>query len=162
MPINLPTPPGSQDVLDAQTGRKMDSVWYRWIISLVTRLQLAPFVQKSVELTAQNASIGTTPIPRPTTTSGYYRANWYVRVTTPATTGAATSSILVTISWTEGGIALSKASTAQTGNTTSTYDQGVLVFKADQNTPINYATTYASNTANQMKYEVSILLEFIS
>ena len=129
--------------------------------SIVASVANAPTVFPTVTLTAQGASIGTTPVPLPSLASGLYRVTYYARITTPATTGAATSSLIVTFGWTESTVTLSASGAAITGNLTTSMQTGTLMLLIDAATPISYATTYASNTAGEMKYRLSILVEAV-
>lgn len=106
--------------------------------------------------TNQTASISTTPFSTDALAAGLYRVTWYVRVTTPATTS---SSVEVVLSWTDGAIAQSVTGTAVTGNTTTSLSTQSALIHIDQSTPISYATTYASNAANEMAYALYLTLE---
>src|SRR3990167_3174871 len=144
---------------DPQTGRErisryMSDDFANWLLELTTRLNSSPeSIGNGIELTGQGASIGATAAYTPSS-EGYYRVSVYARVTTAAVTS---SSLTVTIAWTDGGIAVSKAAAAITGNTTaSEIDPFVFLLRADQATAITYATTYASNGAGEMKYMLTV------
>lgn len=112
-----------------------------------------------VQLVDQTASIGTTAIPTPALPAGLYQVNTFAHVTTAA---GVSSSLQVTISFTQNGIALTRTGTAQTGNTTATIDINSWVIQIDENTPISYSTTYASNAAAAMKYLLTVSLQTVS
>jgi len=109
-----------------------------------------------VSLTAQTASIGLTAIPTSSLASGLYRVSYYCRITTAA---GVSSSLIVTFSWTDGGVACSVSSTALTGNTTATVGTGTALINIDAASPVSYSTTYASNAAGVMRHSLYITLE---
>lgn len=126
--------------------------------SIVNTVANAPSFFPSVSLTSQNASIGTTPIPLPSLATGLYRVTTYARITT---VDAVSSSLTVTISWTEGAVALSLSGAAMTGNTTTTVQSNTATIQIDASSPISYSTTYASNTPGSMKYKLIVLVEAV-
>jgi hypothetical protein len=143
--------------------------WLRWflaiwgnvsaqplLIGLTTSTPGSPATSPPVSLTNQNAAIATTPIPLPTLTGEPCRITWYARITTA---DGVSSSLTVTISWTEGGVAKSVSGAALTGDSIGTLQSGTVMIPADQGTPINYATAYASNTPNKMKYRLIVMVE---
>lgn len=117
---------------------------------------VSQIVSPMVELTAQAASIVSTPIPTTTLAGGYYRVSFYARVTTAAATS---SSLIVTLSWTDGGVSCGISSVAVTGNLTSTVATGTAVIEIDQATGIAYSTTYASVGVPAMQYKLTVILE---
>lgn len=133
-----------------------------WMTALTTSVETSPSTYTPVSLTGQGASIGTTAIPTATLSEGLYRVTWSARITTPATTGAATSSLTVTLGWTDQGLACTVSGTAMTGNTTTTTQSGTQMVRVDGASPITYATTYASNTAGQMRYRLDLVLEALA
>jgi hypothetical protein len=150
--------------LDPQTskplpGFTMGKDFGNWMFtSLVQQIANAPTVYPSVTLTAQSASIGTTPIPLPSLATGTYRVTTYARITTA---DAVSSSLTITITWTDGAIACSLSGAAMTGNTTSTVQSNTALVQIDAATPISYSVTYASNTPAAMKYKLIVLVEAV-
>lgn len=131
----------------------------RWN-DLTQRLQNAPYLAGApVSLAAQNASISATPLVSAVLPAGLYRVSWYARITTVA---GVSSSLAVTIGWTEGAVSLALSGAALTGNTTTTVQSGMVLLNIDNNTPITYATTYASNAAGVMKYELVMTVERVA
>lgn len=118
------------------------------------RVVIAP-----VSLATQSASIGATPIPTAALAPGLYVVQTYMRITTP---GAVSSSLTVTVSFTDGGIACSMSGAALTSNTTASVQGNVFPIRIDQATPITYATTYASNAVGQMVYSLVVALTQIA
>ena len=78
---------------------------------MVLKLQAIRQSTSPVSLTAQGASIGVTAIPTSSLASGLYRVSYYCRITTAA---GVSSSLIVTFSFTDGGVACSFASAALT------------------------------------------------
>ena len=167
MPAVSPIPSDSPIVSvtrDQQTGKEklskfMSDDFSSWLLELTTRFNNTPeSIGNGVALEGQSASIAATPAYT-TQSAGYYRVSVYARVTTA---DGVSSSLIVTIAWTDGGIAVSKASAAITGNTTaSEIDPFVFLIRADQATAINYATTYVSNTPGTMVYRLTVVVETV-
>lgn len=132
--------------------------WLRWLTSVIDAIRAAAQKVGTVGLTTQGASIGTTAIPTARLGAGLYRVTFYARITRAAT---ASSSLTVTVSWTDGGIACSQTFAAVTGNTTATTQSGSLMARVDEATSISYATTYLSSGATSMQYAVDIRAESI-
>jgi hypothetical protein len=162
----LPDPPlQSNWVNPPERPEAPDAVWglsraaHDYLLSVTTRVQTSPTLLASTAVTGQTASIGTTALSLGSLAAGYYRVSWFARVTTAATVS---SSLIVTISGTDAGVAYPQSGAAMTGNTTSTALSGVVIVKADQATAISYATTYASVGGTAMIYKLSVLVELIS
>jgi len=142
--------------------RRPTKTFIDWVTQLVADVDASPARLQVTSVTGQTASISTTPIVTGSLATGLYRVTWYARVTTPATTGAATSSLTVTAGWTDGGVTCTYSGAAMTGNTTGTVQSQTLMVNVDAATPVTYATTYASNTAGQMVYKLSLVLEQVN
>ena len=136
---------------------KLTEVWIPYmqsqnsIAATSIRLTTSP-----VALSAQAASIGVTAIPTTSLAAGLYRIAYYTRITTAS---GATSSLTVTIHWTDGGIACSLSSAALTANTTSTVGTGTALVNIDGASPVSYSTTYASTGVPVMSYALYLTLE---
>ncbi len=109
---------------------------------------------RNAALTTQAASIGATALDS-SVNEGLYRLTYYARITRA---GTVSSSLTVTLSWTDGGVACSYAGSAITGNTTATVQSGTVMVRSDH-AAINYATTYASAGATTMQYALDVVLE---
>lgn len=141
----------------------INPVWSDAFVQQSTQAAAAPLRLNQVELTNQGASIGATDFSGGSISSGYYEVRTYARITTEASTGGKTSSLTVAIGWTEGGVVQTETFTALTGNTTGTHMASpMLTFLADGNSPITYTTTYASNTAGEMKYRLTVILSRVA
>ena len=138
----------------------MSTEWSNWIQqSLVPRAEGSAQVSATLPLTGKAASIGTTPIPMTAVQPGLYRVSWYLRITQAATVS---SSIQVTLGWTDGAINCTRSGAAVTGNTTNTTQSGSELIRIDGVTPINYSTTYASVGATPMQYRLDLVVELVS
>lgn len=108
-----------------------------------------------VELETQGASITATDFSGASIKSGIYQIAYIAQITRAATTS---SSLTVTFQYTRNGITQTFARAAITGNTTTTHDEFVIPIKTDANSPITYATTYASVGGTSMQYALDIAL----
>lgn len=157
MSFALDGPPYRSDVTEKPGVLSGD--WTRWLQLFWARVVSAvQFVGKTVALSDQSASVPATVIAT-ITQSGFYRLNWYARITTA---DAVSSSLQITIVWREGSHTSTKTFTALTGNTTSTYDGQVWPFRADSGTQVTYRADYLSNTPQAMRYALSVGTEFIT
>jgi hypothetical protein len=160
----LASPPSQDSLVELdETRRDRREPWYisrPWLLWLqdviVPRVQTAPELRTAVVLTAQNASIGATPIPLASVNAGRYRISFYARVTT---VDAVSSSLTITLGWSESGVALTQSGAAMTGNAITTTQSGSIVVQSDANAPLTYSTLYASNTPGAMQYRLSIVCE---
>lgn len=106
---------------------------------------------------ARSTSIGTTPFTLPALAAGLYRVTFYFRITVA---DGVSSSLLVTISSTDGAIACLQASTAYAGNATNRPQSGSFLVRCDGATPLNYATTYVSGGGGPaMQYSSEFVVE---
>lgn len=134
----------------------MTQPWRDYFSRLTDVVSQGPSRVFSATLPTQSASIGATDVTNGLAPAGLYRMSYYVRVTSPA---AVTSSIQVTFDWTDLGTALSVPFTISSGNTIDTQDSGTWMFRSDSLSPIRYSTTYASNPAGDMEYDLLVILE---
>ena len=166
MAVTSPFPydvPVSPETTDPKTGKKVRSPYLSqeivdWLLEQQQRSESAAEQLGSVSLTGQGAAISATPVPMPDLTAGLYRVSYYARITTAAVTS---SSLTITIGWTDGAITMSQAGAAITGNTTATQQNGTFFFRNDANASITYTTTYASNGAGEMKYSLYVVVEAV-
>jgi hypothetical protein len=157
-PLNPQTPIVDKDTNGDLNGN-VSTYFRKWLLAQSQVIQNSPQVLKVLNLTSQTASITTTNFTLGALASGTFRVSWNARVTIPAGTS---SSLSVTIGYTDLGIPITRTSTAITGNTTTTVQSDFVVFPSDSSSPISYATTYASNPAAAMTYEVRFIVEQLS
>jgi hypothetical protein len=130
-----------------------------YLLSLQAQGQASPQILAApTHLTAQAASITTTPIPLPGLSTGFYRLSVYQQI---LTADGVSSSLTTTLGWTNHGVAQTKALPAMTGNTTATNDGLVFPVHVDNASPITYATAYVSNTPGSMTYELTVSIEAV-
>jgi len=139
-----------------EENRKLTRPWSDWFQAFVDAVNAAPSTKSAVALTAKAASIAATDLTDGTYPAGVYRVSYYARITQAATTS---SSLTVTIDWTDGAVNPSQAGAAMTGNTTTTVQSGSVLLRSDKAAAINYATTYASVGATPMQYRLDVTLE---
>jgi len=154
--IQAPMP--LRDRLVGRSGCLVTS-WVNWFSSLTNAVSASPDVLKTVSLTGQSANVSTTAFGVGALRAGLYRVTTFARITRAATTS---SSLTVTVSFTNGGVACSHAGAALTGNTTTTVQGNTFVLQIDQTTPVSYATTYSSTGATAMQYSVWLALEQVA
>ena len=133
--------------------------WQVWFRNLTNTVDDAPSRIQTVSLVSQSASIGTTSIPSTSLTAGLYRVTWYLRITTAAGTS---SSVTVTLGWTDDAVTMSLSGAAVTGNATTTSQTQTSLVAVDNASPVTYATTYSSSGAPAMQYALDITLEAVS
>lgn len=145
---------------DGKTNGKVTFNFLQRWNDLTQRVEQAAYrVGNPVSLAQQNASIGATPLGSAALGAGLYRVSWYARITTP---DGVSSSLTVTVGWTEGGVSLSLSGTAITGDAVTSVQSGIALLNIDNGSPITYATTYVSNTPGQMEYELVLTLERVA
>lgn len=130
--------------------------WVEYFNSLVLTQSASPVRIDSVSLSAQGASIAATDMASVPLAAGIYRVSYYVRITQAATTS---SSLTVTLDWTDGGVSPSFSGAAITGNTTTTFQSETQLIAIDSVSPVRYSTTYASVGGTPMLYKLEITLE---
>lgn len=147
-------PPPLQDPIVGD--RFLTDSWRAWFGVLPATLDSICNRRNTVSLTAQAASIGATDFSGGLVKAGLYRVSYYARITRAATTS---STLTVTLGWTDGGVAQNQAGTAMTGNTTATSQSGTCLIRSDAGAAITYTTTYGSVGATTMLYSLDSSIE---
>lgn len=150
MPLLSPWPTRSA----AFSGGQWSLPWQQWLSSLVLAVNNAAPVVGAITLSNQTAAITTTSVPIQSVTQGTYRVTYDMRKTAVG----ASSSLTMTIGWTDGGVACSQTFTALTTNSTSATQSGSLQLRADANSAITYAVAYSSTGAT-LTYRVTVNVE---
>jgi hypothetical protein len=155
--VNLAPPPLQTPLVENPRTGMITRAWFNWLLSIITRVQASAssVPSASVELTGQTASIGVTALI-PSAHAGLYRVSWRFRVTTAA--GVA-SSLTVSVHSTDGGIVCQQDSAAYTGNLTTRPQSGSVIVQVDAGSALSYSTTYVSNPAAAMVYDLALYLE---
>lgn len=147
-------PPWRTQVLDPDGTLGRD--YRNYLQTLQSVGQSSPQILGEKSESAKTAAISSTPIPLPSVGAGYYRVSVYELITIAAVTS---SSLQVTIGWTDQTIPLTRVLPAITSNTLGANDGVTFPIHIDNASPITYAVAYASNGANQMTYNLGILIE---
>ena len=129
--------------------------WLEWFLDWTTRIDDSPEQVQEVSLTGQVAAIAATPIPTEALATGMYRVTVYARITTPA---SGSSSLTITIGFTDGAVPQSFAFAAIAGNLTTSWQSETTTIHIDGATPITYAAAYTS-VGTPMQYRLDVLLE---
>lgn len=142
-----------------EPGGFLTPAWLQYLTHLPQSLDAIPSRLATESLTVQSASVAASSIGG-TLQGGLYRVSYFAYVTQAATTS---SGLIVTIGWTQDGIAKTISGADMTGNTTATVQSGSMLIRKGTNTaiPITYATTYASVGATPMLYGLDVTLEKI-
>lgn len=151
--VILPPFPSRNTVVEPS--RILASLWRDWLSVLRDRANLSPVRVASVRAVAQSAAVAATTAYT-VANSGLYRATWAARITQVATVS---SSLAVTINWTDNAVVCSQTGSAMTGNLVTTQQSGQVVFYADAASVVTYSTAFASVGAQTMNYALSIVVE---
>lgn len=143
---------------DPLEGRLTES-WELAFTQLTNQVSQTPSRISAIVLLDQSAALLPTDISNGTLTSGLYRVSWYTRVTLPASTS---SSLTISLGWTEDGVSLTFSGAALVGNLNTTMESQTQLIQVDQVTPVTIATAYASVGGVAMKYELRITLEKVA
>ena len=139
-----------------EPNRMLSQPWLMYLSRLPATLYSIPSRLNAESVAAQGASIAATDISGTGLSAGLYRVSYYARITRAATTS---SSLVVALGWTDGGVAQSYAGADMTGNTTATTQTGSVLIHVDAGQPVTYAATYGSVGATAMQYGLSVTLE---
>lgn len=133
--------------------------WIKSLTSLTQTIASAPSQVAFVQVDTQGASIAPTPFDLGVTQAGTYRIHYYATVTQAATVS---SSLTVTLTFTDGAQTKQANSAAMTGNTTGTVLTGVFQIDSDQASPIQYSTTYVSVGGTPMQYKLTFTVDRVA
>ena len=148
---------------DLQTGL-VSSTWFEYFLQMQDRVQTGAYAVGGLfdTLTGQSAAIAATSLTISTPTGlttklskGLYRVLTYARITQAASTS---SSLTVTLRWTDGTVACTSSGSAITGNTTATTGSLDVMIRSDADADITYETAYSSSGATAMQYRLDIVV----
>lgn len=151
-----PIPPGTA-ITDSQG---LITIFFRlaWQI-LVDGFQSTPTVAATgAEATGLTAAVVTTTLFN-VLSAGMYRVSYTLAKTVA---DGVSSSLTVTIGWTDNGVAKTHVFAALTTDTVTAVDAGSWTLHADANSLITYAIAYASNTPATMKYDAHLTAELMA
>ena len=134
----------------------MTQPWRDFFGRLTDVVSQGPSRVFSATVPTSDASIGATDVTNGLAPAGLYRMTYYLRITAPA---SVSSSVAVTFDWTDLGTACSVTFGTIIGNTIDTNDSAQWMFRSDSLSPIRYSTTYSSLAANEMEYDLLVVLE---
>lgn len=143
IPYNNPPVEGNEGVLE--------KAWFRWLEDLVGEVVKSTRVVGSYE-SATTVAASISPTDLGVSVGGVYDVGWHLRITRAGTT----SSIQVYANYVIDGFSVSQHGPAETGNTTTTVQGGIIRVLSDQNSPITFSTVYASTGGTAMQYEISV------
>lgn len=129
--------------------------WLNYFTRMGDSINAANTRLNAVTLTLQSASLSDTDFSGGNLKTGLYAVAYTAQITRAAGTS---SSLTVTFTWTRNGVTQTFQRAAITGNTNQTHDEFYFLIRADQNSPVSYATTYASVGAPTMQYALDIVL----
>lgn len=135
---------------------KITPRWLEWFSEQNQLLTTAAQRLFDVTKTDQSASLSATDMSSGALAAGLYRVSYYATVTQAATVS---SSLIVTLDWTDRTNTKTLTGSAMTGNTLGTVQIGGGLIRIDKNSPIRYATTYVSVGATSMTYDLVLTLE---
>lgn len=157
MAETISTPPLFTEIVDKN--RRITSRWYEWLIdAVVARVNQGAQLLATVSLANQTAAVTVTSFAVGTLSAGLYRLTWYLRIMTP---DGVSSSVTVSLGYTDGAVPITLSGVPVTGDTTTTVQSLSTLIHVDQAAPITYRTTYASNTPNKMAYRLDLIVEQI-
>jgi hypothetical protein len=142
----------------------VSSPWFEYFLQMQDRVEKSPYAVGSLfdTLTDQTAAIAATSLTISTPTGlttklskGLYRVLTYARITQAASTS---SSLTVTLRWTDGTVACTSSGSAITGNTTATTGSLDVMIRSDADADITYETAYSSSGATAMQYRLDIVV----
>ena len=148
---------------DLPTGL-VSNTWFEYFLQMQDRVEKSPYAVGTLfdTLTDQSAAIAATSLTISTPTGlttklskGLYRVLTYARITQAASTS---SSLTVTLRWTDGTVACTSSGSAITGNTTATTGSLDVMIRSDADADITYETAYSSSGATAMQYRLDIVV----
>ena len=136
---------------------KLSPAFTRWLSGLTQQVDAkTAVISKAVEPDLSDA-VAVTPLQIADVTAGIWRVSTRVRVITP---GSVSSSIQVTVTWSESGVTQAESGAALNGNLTTTREGKTFVIRPDASTPISYSTAYADGGgAQRMHYSLDVVAE---
>ncbi len=90
--------------------------------------------------------------------AGLYRVSWYLRETV---NDGVSSSLTVTIGFSDKGQALTFVGPALTTDTITSWQTGSVVVRSDANVDLTAAIAYASNTPHRMTFDAIFSVEYL-
>lgn len=133
--------------------------WRNYLLVIQNVGQASPQILQEVSLVNQTTAISTTPLALPSITSGFYRVSVYYIVTIA---GAVSSALTVTVGWTDASGPRNRVIPTLVNGAVGANFSIEFPIHTDDNSPITYAAAYASNAANQMTYNLGVIVEALA
>lgn len=134
--------------------------WLKWVGELVSAINLTAQRRGTVRFPVGSAgNVALTPFALASVGAGTWRLTYHYRVSRP---GTVSSGLQISVTYTNGGVVITRSSTNETGNLTTSVQSGTIPFRTDANTAISYTVTYATAGATPMQYEGDLILESLA
>lgn len=147
--------------LDPKHDGIISALWYTWFWQeLIARVnQSAQQVGTVVSQQGLSASQPTTPITTGPLAAGRYLVSVHQKVRQAA---GVSSAIATAIGYTNNGVACAQSVPSDATNTPASVKSGVFMLVIDQDSPITWATTYASVGAPAMSYDIDVAIQALN
>lgn len=152
MPQSLPPIPSGVAIVEDD--RSITNFFRLLWQQLIDGFQQSP-TRSGNEFTGQDAALPTSTLYL-ALVAGSYRVSYYMRKTVA---DGVSSSLTITLGWTESAIPQSMPLAALTLDTVAAIQEGTHVLVVDQETTITMAVAYVSNTPGAMKYRLNASVE---
>lgn len=129
----------------------LGATWLAWLTDVWKRTSVG-----QRQFTNHNAAVTAEAVPVLDGAEPLVRVSWVLRLVQAATVS---SSVQITIGWTDGGQAMTAVQTAVTGNLVTSGQQGALLVRHDPYTDVTVAVAYASVGATPMRYDLDVITE---
>jgi len=129
--------------------------WQEYLDREAANLSKSTTLINSASALNQSASIAATDFSGAALPAGTYEFEWFATVKTAA---GVSSSLIVTVDFVYSSVTKTLSYTAMTGNTTGTFAHSGGIIVIDNASPVRYSTTYASNAAGAMHYDLFLVL----
>lgn len=142
---------------DVQLSGRLSDSFQGWFFRCWNRWNAAPDVLDPQQEDDQTGNIAATAITLPYAGAGLYRFSWQLQVTIPA---SVSSSLVVTLAWTQGGVACSFAFPAHATNSAALPGSGTRLIRMDQNSAPTYAVA-ATVVGTAPTYDFELVAEVV-
>jgi hypothetical protein len=156
--INI-APPTFEDPFVEENGRLSSEAFNYFMTILLPRIGQTASIFGTAPVLEQEGiddALATTPLPMGTLSTGIYRVNVYVRVTTPDGVG---SSVQPFVQFIDDGVTCTMDGPALTADAIDAPLSTTFLVSVDQPGPISFGTNYSSTTPNLMQYKAVVSVE---
>ena len=156
--LDLGAPPPLSDAVVNRAPGVLTVPWQQWMSRMPETFHAIPSVINSVVLNDQEADIAPTDLAETTLTEGIYRVCYFTHIHRPAT---GSSSLVITIAWTDDDGPHSKVGATINGNSQTTSQDGVIILYSAPGELVTYEVAYNSVGATTMQYIFCAFIEQI-